>query len=128
MSTRDDSGRVTARGTSPGSGRSTATISIAQTAPIRIHHLTETLCADEPALRRSLPEAAERALRLCGGRTADAAAIDAVLAPEPALSAPLISLASSGLFAPRAAISTVRAAVMQLGLEATRDVLMLIVT
>jgi HD-like signal output (HDOD) protein len=121
MSTRDDSGRIPA-------GRSTATISIAQTAPIRVHHLTETLCADDPTLRRSLPEAAERALRLCGGRTADAAAIDAALAPDPALAGPLISIAGAGLFAPRAAVTSVRAAVMQLGLEATRDALLLIVT
>jgi HD-like signal output (HDOD) protein len=121
MSTRDDSGRVSA-------GRSTATISVAQTAPIRIHHLTETLCADDPALRRSLPEAAERALRLTGGRTADAAAIDAALAPDPALAGPLISLAGSGLFAPRAPIGSVREAAMRLGLEATRDALLVIVT
>jgi HD-like signal output (HDOD) protein len=121
MSPRDDSGRVSA-------GRSTATISVAQTAPIRIHHLTETLCADDPALRRSLPEAAEKALRLTSGRTADAAAIDAALSPHPALAGPLISLASSGLFAPRATIASVREAVMRLGLEATRDALLVIVT
>jgi HD-like signal output (HDOD) protein len=121
MSTRDDSGRVSA-------GRSTATIPVVQTAPIRIHHLTETLCADDPALRRSLPEAAERALRLTGGRTADAAAIDAALTPDPALAGPLISLAGSGLFAPRASMGSVREAVMRLGLEATRDALLVIVT
>ena len=125
MSARDDSGRVPA---GIRDIRSTATISIAQTAPIRIHHLTETLCEDPPALRRSLPDAAERALRLCGGRTADAAAIEAALAPEAALAGPLVSLASSGLFAPRAALASVRAAVMHLGLEATRDALLLIVT
>src|SRR5690349_21328745 len=105
MASRDDSGRHSA-------GRSTATISVAQTAPIRIHHLTETLCADDQALRRSLPDAAERALRLCGGRTADAAAIDAVLAPEPALSGPLVAIAGAGLFAARASIGTVREAVL----------------
>jgi HD-like signal output (HDOD) protein len=121
MSTRDDPSRASA-------GRSTATISVAQTAPIRIHHLTETLCADDPALRRSLPEAAEKALRLTAGRTADAAAIEAALAPDPALTGPLLSLAGSGLFAPRASIMSVRDAVMRLGLEATRDALMVIVT
>jgi HD-like signal output (HDOD) protein len=120
MSVRDDSGRV------PGL-RSTATISVAQTAPIRIHHLTEVLCADDPALRRSLPAAADRVLRLTSGRTADAAAIEAALSPDPALAAPLVSLAASGLFAPRAAIATVREAVMRLGLEATRDALLVIV-
>jgi HD-like signal output (HDOD) protein len=121
MSARDDSGRVS-------TGRSTATISEAQTAPIRIHHLTEILCADDPALRRSLPAAAEHFLRLTGGRTADASAIDAALSSDPALAAPLVSLASSGLFAPRAALVSVREAVMLLGLEATRDALFVVVT
>jgi HD-like signal output (HDOD) protein len=121
MSARDESGRVSA-------GRSTATISSAQTAPIRIHHLTEILTADDPALRRSLPDAAERVLRLTSGRTADAVAIDAALSPDPALAAPVVSLASSGLFAPRAPVTSVREAVMRLGLEATRDVLLVIVT
>src|SRR3954462_10129549 len=107
---RDDSGRVSV-------GRSTATISIAQTAPIRIHHLTETLCEAAQALRRSLPGAAEQALRLCGARTADAAAIEAALASDPALAGPLVSMAGAGLFAPRASITGVRAAVLHLGLE-----------
>ena len=121
MSARDESGRVQ-------TGRSTATISVAQTAPIRVHHLTEILCADDLALRRSLPPAAERGLRLTSGRTADAAAIEAALAPDPALAGPLVSLASSGLFAPRATIASVRDAVMRLGLEATRDALLVIIT
>jgi HD-like signal output (HDOD) protein len=121
MNERDRSGKIPAL-------QSTATISIAQTAPIRIHHLTEVLCADDPALRRSLPPAAERVLRLTSGRTADAAAIEGALAQDPALAAPLVSLASSGLFAPRATIGSVREAVMKLGLEATRDALFVIVT
>jgi HD-like signal output (HDOD) protein len=121
MNVRDSSGKIPAL-------QSTASISVAQTAPIRIHHLTEVLCADDPALRRSLPSAAERVLRLTSGRTADAAAIDAALSQDPALAAPLVSLASSGLFAPRATIGSVREAVMKLGLEATRDALLVIVT
>lgn len=120
MSARDDSGKVP-------NLRSTATISVAQTAPIRIHHLTEVLCADDPALRRSLPPAAQKVLRLTSGRTADAAAIDAALAADPALAAPLIPLAGSGLFAPRAPIASVRESVVRLGIEATRDALFVIV-
>jgi HD-like signal output (HDOD) protein len=131
MSSSDDSGRVAAgrrQAATTQVGRSTATISIAQTAPIRIHHLTETLCADDLALRRSLPEAAQRALHLCGGASADAAAIEAALVPDPAQAGALISIAGAGLFAPRAQIVSVRAAVMHLGLESTRDALLMIVT
>jgi HD-like signal output (HDOD) protein len=121
VSSGDESGRTSA-------GRSTATISVAQTAPIRIAHLTEILCADDPALRRSLPDTAAHVLRLCGGRSADASTIDSALSPEPALAGPLISIAGAGLFAPRAAIMSVRAAVMHLGLESTRDALLMVVT
>jgi HD-like signal output (HDOD) protein len=120
MSSSDASGRIPA-------GRSTATISAAQTAPIRIHHLTETLCEDDTALRRSLPAAAAKVLQLCGGRSADTAAIEAALAPDPALAWALISLAGSGLFAPRGSFMSVRAAVVHLGLEGTRDALLLAV-
>jgi HD-like signal output (HDOD) protein len=125
MSSRDDSGGVPA-GRAP-AGRSTATISIAQTAPIRVHHLTEVLCADDPALRRALPTAAEQALRLTRGRTADAAAIEAALTVDPALAGALVSIAGAGLFAPRAPVAHVRSAVLHLGLESTRDALILIV-
>jgi putative nucleotidyltransferase with HDIG domain len=113
-------------GAGRGSGsHATATISVAQTAPIRIHHLTETLCEDEAALRRSLPQAAEHALRLCGGRSVDAGEIERALAVDVPRSASLVAVAGAGLFAPRAAIADVRGAVMHLGLEATRDALLL---
>jgi len=120
MSSGGDPGKVP-------NARSTATISNAKTAPIRIHHLTETLCEDPPALRRSLPQAADDALRLCAGRSADVAAIEAVLASDPALTGPLISIAAAGLFKPRATITTLRDAVRHLGLDSTRDALLMIV-
>ncbi|HVZ72510.1 MAG TPA: HDOD domain-containing protein [Polyangia bacterium] len=126
MGARDESGGTPI-------GRSTTTISIAQTAPIRIHHLTEVLCEDPAALRRALPRAASEALRLASGRSADAAAIERALAGEPSVTGPLLSIAASGLFArsPGGASGTfpdVRGVVMQLGLEATRDVLLMVVT
>src|SRR4051812_4967226 len=109
-------------------GRSTATISVAQTAPIRIHHLTESLCSDEDALARRLPEAVTEALQLCARPITDAVLFDKALARDPALAAQLISIAGAGLFAPRATILGVRDAVLHLGLESIRDVLLLIVT
>jgi HD-like signal output (HDOD) protein len=122
MAARDESGRVSV-------ARSTATISAAQTAPIRIHHLTEVLCADERALRRSLPDAAERLLRLTRGRSADATAIEAALAADAALAGPLVALTGSGLFGgARDPVGSVRDAVLRLGLEGTRDALLVVVT
>jgi HD-like signal output (HDOD) protein len=109
-------------------GRSTATISVAQTAPIRIHHLTENLCAEERAFRRWLPPTAAEALELCGRRSADAGAFEQVLARDPALAGQVISLAGAGLFAPRAPVLSVRDAAMHLGMESMRDVLLMIVS
>jgi putative nucleotidyltransferase with HDIG domain len=120
MAARDESGRVSV-------ARSTATISAAQTAPIRIHHLTEVLCDDERALRRSLPDAAERLLRLTRGRSADAAAVEAALGLDPALVGPLVALAVAGLFGAREPVASVRDAVVRLGLEGTRDTILVIV-
>jgi HD-like signal output (HDOD) protein len=109
-------------------GRSTASISISQTAPIRIHHLTENLCSDERVLCRWLPESADDALVLCSRSFADAGAFERALARDPALAAQVVAIAGAGLFAPRAAVLTVREAVLHLGLEAMRDVLLMIVT
>jgi len=111
-----------------GLGRSTATISVAQTAPIRIHHLTESLCASDEALHRWLPEIVEQALDLCSRPIADAVNFERVLSRDPALAAQVIALAGAGLFAPRTTILSVREAVLHLGLDAMRDVLLLIVT
>jgi HD-like signal output (HDOD) protein len=113
-------------GSSP-AGRSTATISVAQTAPIRIHHLTENLCADDQALRRLLPDVASQTLALCGRPSADAKTFEEALARDPALAGQVISVAGAGLFAPRASIMSVREAVLHLGLESMRDALMMIV-
>ena len=130
MSSRDDSGVPAGRASAAraSAGGATATISVAQTAPIRVHHLTETLCEDEPALRRALPPAAEHVLQLTGRRTADAAAIEAALALDPALAASLVSIAATGLFAAGPPVMSVRGAVLQLGLEPTRDIVLLVVT
>lgn len=108
-------------------GRSTATISVAQTAPIRIHHLTENLCADEAALRRALSDAASQTLVLCGRPSADASSFETALARDPALAGQVISVAGAGLFAPRTTVMSVREAVLHLGLEAMRDAMMMIV-
>lgn len=111
----------------PQAGRSTATISIAQTAPIRIHHLTESFCASEQGLRW-LPEAVRDALALCAQPSADATLFEQTLARDPALAAQVIAIAGAGLFAPKAKILSVREAVVHLGLDLFRDALLLIVT
>jgi HD-like signal output (HDOD) protein len=79
----------------------TTTLSLGQTAPIRIHHLTESLCADPRALRRLLPEIAAEAIKRCANPRADAADIAAALARDPSFSVHVMAVIDAGIFAPR---------------------------
>jgi len=113
---------------SGGGARSTQTISIAQTAPLRIDHLADNISNDTKALRRSLPDVAAEALELCSRSSADAAAMERTLARDPFISAQVISIANSALFAPKMPILGVRDAVVRIGLDALRDVVLMVVT
>ena len=108
--------------------RSTQTISIAQTAPLRIDHLADNIFNDTKALRRSLPDVAAEALELCSRSSADAAAMEKTLARDPFISAQVISIANSALFSPKMPILGVRDAVVRIGLDALRDVVLMVVT
>ncbi|HVR61762.1 MAG TPA: HDOD domain-containing protein [Polyangia bacterium] len=108
--------------------RSTQTISIAQTAPLRIDHLADNIANDTKALRRSLPDVAAEALELCSRSSADAAAMERTLSRDPFISAQVISIANSALFAPKMPILGVRDAVVRIGLDALRDVVLMVVT
>lgn len=114
--------------TTMANGRMTQMVSIAQTAPIRIDHLAENIRNDTKALRRSLPDVAAEALQLCSRAGADAAAMDKTLSRDPFISAQVISIANSPLFAPRMPILGVRDAVVRIGLDALRDVVLMVVT
>ncbi|HEY2903346.1 MAG TPA: HDOD domain-containing protein [Polyangia bacterium] len=121
------SGRATGTLT-VGGARSTQTISIAQTAPLRIDHLADNIFNDTKALRRSLPDVAAEALELCSRSSADANAMERTLARDPFISAQVISIANSALFAPKMPILGVRDAVVRIGLDALRDVVLMVVT
>ncbi|HET6284291.1 MAG TPA: HDOD domain-containing protein [Polyangia bacterium] len=109
-------------------GRTTQMVSIAQTAPIRIDHFAENIRNDTKALRRSLPDVAAEALQLCSRAGADAAAMEKTLSRDPFISAQVISIANSALFSPRMPILGVRDAVVRIGLDALRDVVLMVVT
>ncbi|HEX3698130.1 MAG TPA: HDOD domain-containing protein [Polyangia bacterium] len=122
------SGRATTGNMNVTGARSTQTISIAQTAPLRIDHLADNIFNDTKALRRSLPEVAAEALELCSRSSADANAMERTLARDPFISAQVISIANSALFAPKMPILGVRDAVVRIGLDALRDVVLMVVT
>lgn len=114
--------RVT--GTMP---RATATVAIAQTIALRIDHLVEDIVLDPKALRRTLPDVASEVIELCGHSNAAADTMERALTRDPFISAQVVSIANSAMFAPRMPILSVRDAVVRIGLDAVRDVVMMVV-
>jgi putative nucleotidyltransferase with HDIG domain len=119
---------TTRTGATTVSARSTKTVAIGDTAIIRIDHYADAITTDTKALRRSLPDVASEALALCTSSTTDANAMERVLSRDPFISAQVISIANSAMFAPRMPILGVRDAVVRIGLDAVRDVVLMVVT
>jgi putative nucleotidyltransferase with HDIG domain len=110
------------------SNRTTRTVAVSQTALIRIDHYADSIVTDTKALRRSLPDVAAEALALCTSSTADANGMERTLSRDPFISAQVISIANSAMFAPRMPIHGVRDAVVRIGLDAVRDVVLMVIT
>ena len=122
------SATTTRSGVTGASARSTKTVAIGETALIRIDHYADSIATDTKALRRSLPDVAAEALALCTSSTTDANAMERTLSRDPFISAQVISIANSAMFAPRMPILGVRDAVVRIGLDAVRDVVLMVVT
>ena len=118
----------TTRSGTTASARATKTVAIGDTALIRLDHYAESIITDTKALRRSLPDVAAEALALCTSSTTDANAMERTLSRDPFISAQVISIANSAMFAPRMPILGVRDAVVRIGLDAVRDVVLMVVT
>ena len=114
--------------TATGPARVTKNVAVAETALIRIDHYADAIVTDTKALRRSLPDVAAEALALCTSSTTDANAMERTLSRDPFISAQVISIANSAMFAPRMPILGVRDAVVRIGLDAVRDVVLMVVT
>ncbi len=110
----------------PGQGTNS---SVAPVTPLdAINRAAESICANSEGIRRSLPDVATEVIQLCQSLKSDAAAIEKVVSRDPFISAQLISLANSAMFAPRTPIVGIRDAVVRIGLDAVRDLVMLVVT
>ena len=70
---------------------------------------------------------AAEVLELCGRSGGDAAMMERILTRDPFISAQVVSIANSPIFAPRMPILSVRDAVVRIGLEAVRDVVLMVV-
>ena len=108
-------------------GRVTAAVPMAQTIAVRIDHLVDEIVKDSKALRRTLPDVAAEVIELCGRSNAGAEMMERTLTRDPFISAQVISIANSAMFAPRMPILGVRDAVVRIGLDAVRDVVMMVV-
>lgn len=115
------------RATSMGMGRVTMMIPASQTVAFRVDHLVDDLVKDHGALRRSLPDVAAEVLEMCGRAGGDAAKMERTLTRDPFISAQVVSIANSAMFAPRMPILSVRDAVVRIGLDAVRDVVVMVV-
>jgi putative nucleotidyltransferase with HDIG domain len=111
----------------PGIGRVTISIPSSQTAAFRVDHLVEEIVRDHGALRRSLPDVAAEVLEMCSRAGGDAAQMERTLTRDPFISAQVVSIANSAMFAPRMPILSVRDAVVRIGLDAVRDVVVMVV-
>lgn len=109
-------------------GRVTAIVSIGQTIAVRFDHLAEEIICDPKALRRTLPDVAADVIELCSRANASAESMERTLTRDPFISAQVVSVANSAMFAPRMPILGVRDAVVRIGLDAVRDVVLMVVT
>jgi HD-like signal output (HDOD) protein len=84
--------------------------------------------ADPATLRRSLPDVAAQVLEMCSRTSVDAVGMEKTLTRDPFLSARVVSIANSAMFSPRMPILSVRDAVVRVGLDAVRDVVLMVVS
>lgn len=126
MNTARQDGNVTPRITGT-IGRVTVAIPVAQTIAVRVDHLVDEIVADPKALRRTLPDVAAEVIELCGRSNAGAEMMERSLTRDPFISAQVVSIANSAMFSPRMPILGVRDAVVRIGLDAVRDVVLMVV-
>jgi len=107
--------------------RVTTAVPLAQTIGFRVDHAVEIIVSDHGALRRTLPDVAAEVLEMCGRSAGDAAAMERTLTRDPFISAQVVSIANSAMFSPRMPILSVRDAVVRVGLDAIRDVVLMVV-
>lgn len=107
--------------------RTTLTVPVARTIAIRVDHVVEEIVLDHAALRRTLPDVAAEVLDMSSRSGWDAAKLERTLTRDPFISAQVVSVANSAMFAPRMPILGVRDAIVRIGLDAVRDVVLMVV-
>ena len=86
------------------------------------------LCQDTQAIKRSLPDVAADVMALCQQATSDALRVEKSVTRDPFISAQIVSVSNSPIFAPRMPIVSVRDAIVRIGLSNVNDIVMMVVT
>lgn len=86
------------------------------------------ICLDTQAIKRSLPDVAADVMSLCQQANTDALRIEKSVTRDPFISAQIVSVANSPMFAPRMPIVSVRDAIVRIGLSNVSDIVMMVVT
>jgi putative nucleotidyltransferase with HDIG domain len=89
---------------------------------------TNDLCQDTHAIKRTLPDVAAEVMSLCQQSTSDALRVEKSVTRDPFISAQIVSVANSPMFAPRMPIVSVRDAIVRIGLSNVNDIVMMVVT
>jgi putative nucleotidyltransferase with HDIG domain len=93
-----------------------------------IADVAKEICRDTQAIKRSLPDVAADVMALCQQSSADALRIEKSVTRDPFISAQIVSVANSPMFAPRMPIVSVRDAIVRIGLSNVSDIVMMVVT
>jgi len=86
------------------------------------------LCQDTHSIKRSLPDVAADVMALCQQSATDALRIEKSVTRDPFISAQIVSVSNSPMFAPRMPIVSVRDAIVRIGLSNVSDIVMMVVT
>jgi HD-like signal output (HDOD) protein len=95
---------------------------------LAVDRVVDEVVTDPATLRRSLPDVAAEVLEMCSRTSVDAVGMEKTLTRDPFLSARVVSIANSAMFSPRMPILSVRDAVVRVGLDAVRDVVLMVVS
>jgi putative nucleotidyltransferase with HDIG domain len=93
-----------------------------------IADVARQVCRDTQAIKQCLPDVAAEVMALCQQATTDALRVEKSVTRDPFVSARLILVSNSPMFAPRMPIVSVRDAIIRLGLSNVNDIVMMVVT
>lgn len=93
-----------------------------------IADVAQQICRDTQVIKECLPDVAAEVMALCQQSSSDALRVEKVVTRDPFISARLILVSNSPMFAPRMPIVSVRDAIVRIGLSNVSDIVMMIVT